>query len=154
MFGQYGTWPTNYLGYLKRILFSGDLDAGERAKTWSRFLLSHAAIVAAGDAIGVDTASLVFTQPLTYAGGPLLQAAVNAPLALDVDSRRGEQARGIIGRAAGLTIPGYVEWAGIYDAIATDDPDWLVKFLGVTKISEEKERRPLHKIDDLLKGEL
>lgn len=142
--GQYGTWPANYVGYVRRFA-RGDIDGIERAKAISRFALINAAVYEVAKSAGVDAGNMIFTQPAAYAGGPMFTAAANLPQAVfDWDTSRGPQARHAVKRAVGLTVPGYVYFGGLFDAVANDDPRWYEKLLGVATINEQKERTSVY----------
>lgn len=97
LFGQYGTWPLNYIEYARRFVQASD--KREAAKALTRLVLTHGAVQAAGASAGIDLSSWVFTQPMAYGGGPALQVLTNIPKSLDFESRSGEDARSEIRRA-------------------------------------------------------
>ena len=138
LFGQYGTWPMNYVEYARRLATKGP--RGERAKAVSRLVAAHYGILMAGDAAGIDTAQWVFTQPAVYGGGPMFQAAINSPTAVgDWETYRGPEARGRTLRPfVPLLIPGGLEMETVFKSIAKGDPDLWKRILGFTPLKEKE----------------
>lgn len=151
LFGQYGTWPTNYVEYMRRLATKGD--TAERMKVAARFSVVHGAILAVGEQMGIDTAQWVFTQPLAYAGGPQFQAATSVLQAADFDSERGKQARSNLMKPGMLMIPGSTAFKNVWEAVSKDDPNLYMRILGFTPMTKEKETHSLHAISSALTGE-
>lgn len=124
LFGQYGTWPLNYVEYGRRFLQGSDKSAVVQAL--ARLTLAHGSILAAGGSVGVDTSGWVFLQPMAYSGGPILQATVDAPTAAtDWSTPRGQEARRNVTNLINPLhyFPGYNEAHSIWKATAAKDDD-------------------------------
>jgi hypothetical protein len=80
--GQYGTWPTWYAHYLKRLVKYGS--KGRRTKAIGRFLAINGAVGTAGASIfGSNFSDWTFFSPLEYSGGPMVQVLQGAKGAID-----------------------------------------------------------------------
>jgi len=131
LFGQYGTWPLNYIEYARR--FAGGADKTASMQALTRLVLAHGAILAAGSSVGIDTHDWVFLQPMAWGGGPMLQATVGLPTAVgDWHSERGAEARKELldlVNPINLT-PGGEEASEILKAVSSHDPNLWIKLLG------------------------
>ena len=145
LFGQYGTWPLNYIEYVRRL--ASNPDRQEARKALTRLAIAHSSIMAAGNAAGVDTAQWVFTQPMAYTGGPLMQAVVNIPGTMDFETYRGDQARRQVVRPIWPgSIPGGNALLRAHDAIASDDPDIYKILLGLQPLEGKDSEKWYHQI--------
>lgn len=156
LFGQYGTWPLNYLEYARNItgLGGSSLTAGEKVQTLTRLALAHTAILTAGDAMGVDTASWVFTNPIAYGGGPMFNAVTALPQTLDFESQKGADARRTVIRPIWpMGVPGGLFAEQVYKGIKRDDPDLWKTILGFHPMQPSEHGRGLHLIPSTLLGE-
>lgn len=145
LFGQYGTWPLNYIEYARRFLGGVDKVAATQALT--RLVLAHGAILSAGQAVGVDTSHWTFTQPMAYGGGPLFQAVANIPNTMDFQTTRGTDARREIKELVwpGI-VPGGEEAHTIWEAITTKDPNFWTRLMGFTPLSDKSKNEGWHKL--------
>ena len=118
--GQFGTWPSNYLQFLRRGLRSGDRVATQRFIT--RWAMVNAAMGLAGDAIGIDMSRMMWGGPLQYRGGPgisLIDAAYDAIAPYEWKRQQGLRS---LGSAAKIMIPGYLAIKDyIIDPLAAED---------------------------------
>lgn len=148
--GQYGTWPVGYVQWMRKI---SQLKGAEFWQATARIAASHTAVAAAGAAMGVDLSSMVFTTPMEWAGGPLLQVGLAVPHALgDFSKPEGAEARHKIGKALTTFIPGAVEAQAITKAVLDDDPDWYLRLLGIPTLTPAKKAQPMYKGLDTLEG--
>lgn len=145
LFGQYGTWPLNYIEYARRI--ASNPDKVEVAKTLTRLAAAHGAILAAGQKSGIDTAQWVFAQPMAYNGGPMFNAIVNIPNTTDFETYQGVQARRAVVQpiVPGL-IPGGMAMERLHRAIAKDDPELYKIMLGFVPLKPGEESRGIHQL--------
>lgn len=114
----------------------------------TRLVLSHGAILAAGQAAGIDSGRWVFTQPAAdWQGGPMFQMLLNAPKTLDFNTTEGEDARKEIRKEffPGM-VPGGDEAERIYTALTTEDPDFWKKVLGFHVLQSADYDRGLHSL--------
>src|SRR5688572_6915296 len=142
LLGQYGTWPLNYIEYGRRLARSGD--AMDKVAAMTGYTMAHAAILKGGEALGIDTASWVFTSPLAYGGGPMMSTAQAALTAFDTQGQRGEQARRQLGRQLSMSVPGGMAAENIYDAIMTDDPNLMLRLWGFNPLEDSDMTKGLH----------
>lgn len=143
LFGQYGTWPLNYIEYARRIAMEGS--PRQRVQTLSRLALAHYSILKSGDALGIDTAQWVFTQPMAYGGGPMFNAAINIPGTMDFETYRGSEARRAVVRPFWpLAIPGGLAAERILEAVAKDDPELWKIILGFHPMERGEEDEGYH----------
>jgi hypothetical protein len=165
IFGMYGTWPLNYIEYLRRL--GGALKdpdyRGEASKALGRAMVSGSAVVSAGAAVGVDVGQWVFTAPGAWGAGGPLQALLNAPDAvLNWQSERGTEARRDIARllpvtldddgtpALGTGFPGGLSLSRTLRAYRERDPEFFKIALGFTPLKErDKQRFPYTVMPDL-----
>ena len=77
---QFGTWPSNYIAYLRRLAFASGLDptlAGGLTpfgrKAIARWAFAQGTGTALFAASGTDPSGLFFLQPASYTGGPWMQ---------------------------------------------------------------------------------
>lgn len=147
LFGQYGTWPLNYIEYARRFMAAEDKVAARSGLT--KLILSHGAIMTAGQAFGVDTGRWVFLSPMAYEGGPAMQALTDLPASLS-STQRGEEARKDIRRMLfpGM-IPGGTEASELYGGLTSNDPHWFPKVMGFHVMNDSDYHRFPH---DLLPG--
>jgi hypothetical protein len=145
LFGMYGTWPLNYIEYARML--------GTRVKqepqALARLVGVHYAILAAGQGVGIDTASWVFTGPAGFGESPLAKAVTSAPTAaFDWESRRGAEARGQLGRAIfPMSIPGGMQMEALLRAIKEDDGDNAFKLMwGFTPMKPGESDRGIHNL--------
>jgi len=75
LFGQFGTWPVNYIQWVQRGLTTGNAAATEQFI--ARWMLTHAAIAGAGSALGIDIARSLFFAPMQFTGGPAVDMAAD-----------------------------------------------------------------------------
>ena len=72
LLGQFGTWPVNYVQFVRRGLMCGDPVA--MMNFMARWALVNTALYEAGKEIfGVDVGPWVLAGPLTYGGGPFAE---------------------------------------------------------------------------------
>ena len=131
LFGQYGTWPLNYIEYARRYLQGAD--RGEMMKALTRLTIAHGAILGAGMGGGIDTSDWVFFHPMAYGGGPLLQSVVNLPTAMgDWSSPKGTEARhDILEMINPLDmLPGSEEVYQVWKAASSNDPNIMIRMMG------------------------
>jgi|HubBroStandDraft_1064217.scaffolds.fasta_scaffold00148_51 broad specificity phosphatase PhoE len=135
VFGQYGTWPLNYIEYARRFLTSGS--GTEARNAFIRLALAHGAIGAAGTAVGIDAGKWLWTQPMAYGGGPILNALVNVPGSMDFETARGDESRRqVVAPFFPSLIPGGEEAEGIHRAIAEGEKDQWLKILGFVPLEQ------------------
>lgn len=72
-FGQFGTWPTNYLQFLRRGVASGDRVATERFL--ARWVGTNMIMEGLGQELGIEVGPWTWFGPLQYSGGPATQVA-------------------------------------------------------------------------------
>lgn len=143
LFGQYGTWPLNYIEYARRLATKGD--AGDRAQALARLVLAHGAVLSAGEAMAIDTAQWVFTQPMAYGGSPIFQAVSAIPESTDFETYRGAEARrSIIRPVFPMMFPGGLAAERIYKAITTNSPTALQEALGFSPMNAAEEKKFYH----------
>lgn len=145
LLGMYGTWPMNYVEY-GRLLAS---HAKMEPQALARFAAVHYAVLSAGQSVGVDTASWVFTGPAGFGESPLARAVTSAPTAaFDWESQRGREARRQLGRAVlPMSVPGGMQMEQFIRAIKEDDGDkafWLM--WGFQPMRQGEEERGIHKV--------
>jgi hypothetical protein len=142
LFGQYGTWPLNYVNYTKRLLTQGD--AADRVATGARLASMHAAVLSTLESFGVDGGQWVFTQPMAYGGGPSFQTFSNLLQSIDVETFRGEEARRDLLRQPTTMIPGGLAARQLYNAVMNDDPDMWKIVMGFTPMTAKEEEQGMH----------
>lgn len=146
LFGQYGTWPMNYIEYARR--FAQGSDKTEAMKALTRLVLTHGAVLAAGNAAGIDLASWTFTQPMAYGGGPALEVLTNIPQSLDFETRRGSEARSALAGAfwPGM-IPGGHAMKEVFRGINSgDDSEMWKRLMGFQPLEERDKLRGLNSL--------
>lgn len=145
LFGQYGTWPLNYIEYARRFVAGSDKTAAMQAIT--RLVLTHGAVIAAGEAAGVDLAHWTFTQPMAYGGGPALEILTNLPQSMDFETQRGSEARSELRRAffPGM-IPGGAAFETTLKAVQNDDPNLWLRILGFSPLDDKEQLRGIHQV--------
>lgn len=143
LFGQYGTWPLNYVEYARKFLTSGGGD--EAAKSFARLVLAHGAVLSAAQHAGIDAGKWVLTNPLAYGGGPIFQAVTNIPGTMDFESARGDEARREMVRMfwPGM-LPGGDEAEAVYTAIRDGEQNQWLKILGFNPIDERAKLSGYH----------
>jgi broad specificity phosphatase PhoE len=137
LFGQYGTWPLNYIEYARRYMAGSDKTAAVQAL--ARLTLAHGSILAAGASAGIDTSSWVFAQPMAYGGGPFLQATIGLPKAVgDWHTEEGSEARQqLLDLVNPLDLlPGGDEAHQLWQAVASKDPNLYIKMLGFKPLKD------------------
>ena len=97
LFGQFGTWPLNYLQWVQRGISTGNLAATEQFV--ARWLLMHAAMAGAGAAVGINTARWLFFAPMAFTGGPAVDLTTDLLDVVD-GGYKGEAARRRLARNA------------------------------------------------------
>lgn len=143
LFGQYGTWPLNYIEFLRHVLSRGD--AVDKTKAISQLALSQYAILYAGQSAGIDTGTWVGAEPMAYSGGPLMQGLQAFPSALSTETPQGMEARRTLRRLVFPgPIPGGVEASSLLKALQADDKDAWKYFLGFQPLRAGEEARGLH----------
>lgn len=143
LFGQYGTWPLNYIEFLRHVASRGD--AADKAKTLSQLALSHYAILYAGESAGVDTGTWVGLEPAAYSGGPLLQGVQALPSSLSTESIQGQESRRTLRRLVlPGPIPGGLAAERVFKAVTSDDPDLFKILLGFQPLKPGDENRAMH----------
>lgn len=118
--GQFGTWPSNYLQFLRRGVRSGDRIATQRFV--SRWLLVNAALDLTGKAVGFDMTRMIWGGPLQFRGGPglsLADAVYDTFAPYEWKQREGMRS---LKRAGAIMIPGYMAFKDyIIDPLAAED---------------------------------
>jgi hypothetical protein len=131
LLGQFGTWPIGYIEYISRNVGMGNLGNNlnstlRRRHTRAfvaRWMGMIAAISGAGAALGIDTSSYNFANPLAFEGGPYFQALKNMPEALlGQDEFRRDQAQAQLRR---FVKTAYLPFQGVVTDIdqALDEKD-------------------------------
>lgn len=145
LMGQYGTWPLNYVEFLRRLSTQSDKRARNIAIT--RMALMHTSVLTTGATLGLDTASWVFNNPMAFGGSPILQATLAAPQALDSQGRKGQDARNTLESFLAMSVPGGLAASNFYRAVNEDDTDELWKtILGFQPLTKEKQDRGLQSL--------
>lgn len=126
LFGQYGTWPLNYIEYGRRLATSGDGRSAGEAIT--RLALAHGAILAAGQSMGVDTGRWVFTGPMAYEGGPLFNAVTSASSVAEPGQTGRDARHDVVGLIPGLDRA--VEAKDLFEDITSGAEHSWLKILG------------------------
>jgi hypothetical protein len=145
LFGQYGTWPLNYIEYARRIVANGD--KVETFKAFTRLVIAHGAILSAAQHMGIDSAQWVFTQPAAYGGGPLMQAVINIPGTVDFESYKGAEARhNVIHPFFPTMIPGGVAMQRFHKALTSNDPDLYKILLGFVPMKSTEQDKFWHQL--------
>lgn len=140
LFGQYGTWPLNYIEYARRLATAGDGKAQRQALV--RLGLAHGAVLAAGQSMGVDTGRWVFTGPMAYEGGPLFNALTSLPSAA-APGEEGKEAR----ENLLVAIPGFERIEGLKDAfmdITSGSDGGYMRLLGFHAMHSADYHKGLH----------
>lgn len=145
LFGQYGTWPLNYIEYARR--FASATDKSEAMKALTRLVLTHGAILSVGQNMGIDLHSWVFTQPMAYGGGPALDILTSIPQSMNFETQRGAEARSEIRRAffPGV-IPGGEAMETVLNAINSNDPNLWMRLMGFTPMEGKEKLRGWHEL--------
>jgi len=142
--GQFGIWPASYVQFFKRGLRSGDAVATERFL--GRWAFANAALYTIGrEVFGVDLRTWIATGPLTYSGGPFIQAAATA---IDLSRSligaewRREMALREAGQVLLTMVPGRSAARDIMRALEEEEPEEAVKrILGLRTYPPKKRRR-------------
>jgi len=142
MFGQYGTWPMNYVSFIRRLLTRGD--PSDRAIAVGRLMAAHSATLLAGAEAGIDTGQWVFTNPGAYSGGPITQFVLEVPQALDFETFKGEEARRDLKRFPTLFIPGAMTAQRLWSAANTGPEDTFKLLMGFNPMKKGEEERGFH----------
>lgn len=156
LFGQYGTWPLNYLEYARKLTGLGDsaISGKEKVQSLTRLALAHTAILKAGDTMGVDTGSWVFTQPIAYGGGPMFSAVTSIPGTMDFETEKGAQARRNVVRPIWpMSVPGGLFAENVLKGIRNDDPDLWKIILGFHPMEKSEYGKGIHLIPPNLNEE-
>lgn len=133
LFGQYGTWPLNYIEYGRRFLQAGDKQA--MVQGLSRLALAHGSILAMGHGAGIDTSHWVFTGPMGWEGSPIFQSLIAAPTALTAGPRGAEARKEVLEVVDPMSyIPGAEEFGMIYKSITSEDPHQFMRMFGFTPL--------------------
>ncbi len=145
--GQYGTWPMNYVEYMRKLSGVGnDMPAKDRLAALGRLTAIHTAILNAGEYMGIDTASWVFHNPAQWSGGPTTTALINLPMAANFDDSRGADARREVGRLIfPMSVPGGLAMKNVADAIINEDSLSWQRLLGFVPMDEKKMDQGVHK---------
>jgi hypothetical protein len=145
VFGQYGTWPLNYIEYARRLTIADGVPRSLKVAALTRLALAHGAIMKAGEAFGVDTGSWVFTNPMAYGGGPLFQAMVSVPGSFDFETPRGNEARrNVIRPFFPMGIPGGLAAENVWKAINEQNGDTWKTLLGFHELSKSEAESGMH----------
>jgi hypothetical protein len=146
LLGQYGTWPMNYIEYLRRIGRSGD--ASDKAGTLARWAAIHYTVLKAGEALGVDTGTWVFTNPAAYAGSPVFNAATSLPQAIgDTQTGFGTEARRNVEKLPQIAIPGGLAASRWYDIVTSgDSSNPYLELLGFNAMDDSDMKKGLHNL--------
>lgn len=134
----------NYIEYARRLAQGSD--KGEAAQALTRLILAHGATLSAGQSVGINTGDWVFTSPMAYGGGPLMQSITSVPEAVgNWEDWRGDEARREIGRQfyPGL-VPGGNAFRTIWKAVNEDDPDLYLRVLGFTPLTDKEAQHGYH----------
>lgn len=146
LLGQYGTWPLNYIEYMRK--YASNVNKSEALPAFIRFAAAHGAVLSAGRAVGVDTGQWTFTQPMAYGGGPIFTTIANIPQSFDFQTTYGEEARRQIKRLVwpGI-IPGGAEAESIWKSVNEDSQaDAFWRIVGLTPLEEKNEQRGWYKV--------
>lgn len=151
LLGQFGTWPSNFVEYLRRLGRNPYHDNWEKGRTATKMAAMQLALFKAGEALGVDMAGEVFLAPGGFSGGPMLQSALNLPSAVMRWDERGDDPRKKAFRPLTTTsVPGGMAIRDALRAIASDDPNTYRKILqaqGVPMMPDKNQTR-LHRVLD------
>lgn len=139
LFGQYGTWPLNYLSFLGRMTAKMAVpeirsEAVKAAATWVG--VNYAISGMMENMFGIDASSWLYGSPAVYEGGPAMKLGGDLMASMgDTDEAR--KARADLLTSPHYLVPGYTEWKSIISAMNdTADPghkDFL-KVLGFRPI--------------------
>ncbi len=145
LFGMYGTWPMNYIEYIRTI--ARQSDPTERNKAIARLLGTHYTILAAGQGMGIDTANWVFAQPGAFGGSPVFNSVMSIPQSLDFETTQGDKARRqLIQPVYPLAIPGGLTITKLLEAITQDKPDAWLTILGFKPLAPHETEKGLHNL--------
>src|SRR5690606_17132242 len=86
--GQYGTWPIQYVEYMRNMFLRGS--KRNRLESFARWTAVNSAIVyGVGSVFGIEMSKWSFFSPMAYQGGPfaemMLQGASTVSLAAQGD---------------------------------------------------------------------
>jgi hypothetical protein len=137
IFGQYGTWPMNYIE-LTRKLASRAFDTPTKGvPTLGMWMAMNYGAFAAAQEMGIDAGKWLFFSPTGYAGSPnleLLQNVMKAP----EESPAGLEARRKLHETPLEVVPAGVELQSILRAIEDDDVS-LPRLLGFKPLPDEQD---------------
>ena len=142
LFGQFGTWPMNYVDYARRLATKGTPKS--RAKAMAMLAISHGVILKSTADMGIDASQWVFTQPLAFGGGPLATGMLNIMPAMDFASFRGEEARRELGRLPMMAVPGGLEAYNIWRAFTQEDKNTWMMLMGFHELQERQKSTGYH----------
>lgn len=143
LFGMYGTWPLNYIEYLRMLYSQGD--KSEKIKAFARLGAAHYSVLAMGDVAGVDTATWVFSSPAAFGGSPIFNSIVNIPGSVDFETYNGDRARReVVKPVFPLSIPAGLTIQQLLELVANDDPDGWAKLFGFRPMKAGEADKGLH----------
>jgi hypothetical protein len=141
IFGQYGSWPINYLDFMARL--AGKMgnptfrvDAVRAASWWAA--ANFASSVAMEKGVGIEASNWLYGGPAGYTGGPQLQLVQDLMESMEESDKGREARRRVISTPLNF-FPGSVEMRSIITAIErgeTDKPEGLIRALGFRPVEE------------------
>lgn len=138
LFGQYGTWPLNYIEYARRLSTAKGVSSRERLRAFATLATAHGAILSGLESQGIDASGWVLSSPAAYGGGPVFNALVQSPTAVfDWQTYRGDEARRSISRTFWpMSIPAGTAASDLYRFANEPNPSYL-ELLGFKPLEEE-----------------
>jgi len=137
--GQFGIWPSSYIQFAKRGVRTGDLTATK--DFLARMAFANAAVYLMGkEVFGVDLRNWIVTGPLTYTGGPMVQAIISGIEVLQslhgAEWRRDLAFRDLE-QTVGVTVPLRSFARDVVRALSEEEADEAVKrILGLRPIEK------------------
>jgi len=138
LFGQYGTWPLNYIEYARRLSTAKGVSGRERLRAFATLVAAHGAILSGLESQGIDASGWVLSSPAAYGGGPVFNALVQAPSAVfDWQTYRGDEARRSLKRTVWpMSVPGGQAFTEFYEFANEPNPSYL-DLLGFKPLEKE-----------------
>jgi len=149
LLGQYGTWPMNYVEFLKRLTTGGQVSKQARTKALLQMAASHYGMFAGYGAMGIDTASWVFLSPAGYSFSPLFNAGVNVlPAASNWYDDRGDEARKkVLAPLYPMAIPAGNQGKRLLESLFGDSKNPALDILGMKSMDEADTNRMMYSIN-------